>query len=425
MNKTILINPKFMKVSKEKKKRKTRRRERKNAMDININTDGIKKKLMKKIQDHRRNAKSQERDALYKFTHKIKPMNKENNSNKKQEPTKEEIKNKIKFNNEFNDSLNYFKKMAEEKDREKKEKKKEKKRMKQMKRMQQRMQNVIPRNQTAKHQLKPEPKYGILKGGKKMLYSEYKNRTRKKYSDLKRPPSINTTPTKIEPNKVNSPGIKLPPTPMLGGQSKALSSGVKIYTENQPSFEIPSNTHKNNVTTVSITPPSHIVKPHYMKELDGGGGKVVDETTDKENEKEKKTEISYSSLKLPKKKTRSKRLRDRKRRKRRILKRTIRQYKLGRNKSPGKPRSLKIGVLLSNEKMKTEVKEYIANIEKIPIKEIKQHLKKCNLLSIGSCAPEKILRETYKNSILAGNIENHDAERLMERFMDAETEDFD
>ena len=75
------------------------------------------------------------------------------------------------------------------------------------------------------------------------------------------------------------------------------------------------------------------------------------------------------------------------------------KYKLGKN---GK----KISILIKNNNTRKTVKEDLTKLKKKSIIDIKNYLRKHNLIKIGSSAPNDVLRQIYEQSILAGDINN-------------------
>ena len=69
-----------------------------------------------------------------------------------------------------------------------------------------------------------------------------------------------------------------------------------------------------------------------------------------------------------------------------------------------------------------KIKKGIEKLEKEPLSVVCKYLADRNLYKAGSAAPEDILRETYKNAYLTGNIENRDAEVMMHNFMHGQTD---
>ena len=91
-------------------------------------------------------------------------------------------------------------------------------------------------------------------------------------------------------------------------------------------------------------------------------------------------------------------------------KRTIKIFSLGKK---GK----KVGVLIKSGKTRKIVKNEHIALKKHAISEIKNYLRKHNLIKAGSRAPEDILRKLYEDSFLAGDIYNRNAETLLHNYI--------
>jgi hypothetical protein len=94
------------------------------------------------------------------------------------------------------------------------------------------------------------------------------------------------------------------------------------------------------------------------------------------------------------------------------IKKTIKIYKLGKNK---KTRS--ISVLIKSGKTRKLVKDEHNVLRKKCLAEIKLYLRKHNLIKIGSAAPEDVIRKLYEDSFLAGNIYNKNPENLLHNYL--------
>jgi hypothetical protein len=96
----------------------------------------------------------------------------------------------------------------------------------------------------------------------------------------------------------------------------------------------------------------------------------------------------------------------------RKIKRTIRtcKYRLGKLGN-------KISVLIKDYKTRKNIQNECYKLEKKSISDIKNFLRKKNLLKVGSVADEAVLREMYENCILAGDIENKNKDTLIHNFL--------
>ena len=93
------------------------------------------------------------------------------------------------------------------------------------------------------------------------------------------------------------------------------------------------------------------------------------------------------------------------------LKKIRNKYTLGRNK---KKRS--VSILIKDNMTRKKVKYECQELKQKSIKEIKDYLKKHNLIKSGSMAPNDVLRKMYEDSILAGEIKNNRADILLHNY---------
>ena len=99
--------------------------------------------------------------------------------------------------------------------------------------------------------------------------------------------------------------------------------------------------------------------------------------------------------------------------KRTYKKRTIkRKYKFGKNKG-------KISVLVKNNKTRKLVQNEVEVLRTAPMKEVKEYLKKHYLYKSGSNAPNDVLRKTYMDAHLSGEINNKSTENLVHNFVNS------
>lgn len=99
--------------------------------------------------------------------------------------------------------------------------------------------------------------------------------------------------------------------------------------------------------------------------------------------------------------------------KRTYKKRTIkRKYKFGKNKG-------KISVLVKNNKTRKIVQDEVEILRVAPMKEVKEYLKKHYLYKSGSNAPNDVLRKTYMDAHLSGEVNNKSTENLVHNFINS------
>lgn len=96
------------------------------------------------------------------------------------------------------------------------------------------------------------------------------------------------------------------------------------------------------------------------------------------------------------------------------LKTTTKTYKLGKNK-----KDRKVSIMLKNNITKKKVSQDINTIKKTPIQDIKQYLRKKNLIKYTSTTPDYILRDLYTNALLTGDLENNNSTNMVYNYLNA------
>jgi len=69
--------------------------------------------------------------------------------------------------------------------------------------------------------------------------------------------------------------------------------------------------------------------------------------------------------------------------------------------------------LVKSKQTRKKVKNEVNILKKKSIQEVKDYLRKHNLTKIGSNAPDYILRSTYENAYLSGDITNKNPDILL------------
>ncbi|MBN21934.1 MAG: hypothetical protein CL678_11700, partial [Bdellovibrionaceae bacterium] len=72
-----------------------------------------------------------------------------------------------------------------------------------------------------------------------------------------------------------------------------------------------------------------------------------------------------------------------------------------------------IGVLVKSKKTRKNIKNEVTILKKKDIQEVKNYLRKHNLVKIGSSAPNDIFRSIYENAYLSGDVRNKNADILL------------
>jgi hypothetical protein len=96
----------------------------------------------------------------------------------------------------------------------------------------------------------------------------------------------------------------------------------------------------------------------------------------------------------------------------RRIKRTTRtcKYRLGKLGN-------KVSVLIKDYKTRKNIQNECYKLEKTSITDVKNFLRKKNLLKVGSVADDAVLREMYEQCILAGDIQNNNKETLIHNYL--------
>ena len=86
------------------------------------------------------------------------------------------------------------------------------------------------------------------------------------------------------------------------------------------------------------------------------------------------------------------------------------KYKLGK-------RGKKVGILIKDRNTRKRVHEEYTMLKRKSMIEIKNYLKKRNLLRAGSNAPNDVIRHMYEQSVLCGDLENMGNDTLVHNFL--------
>ena len=78
-----------------------------------------------------------------------------------------------------------------------------------------------------------------------------------------------------------------------------------------------------------------------------------------------------------------------------------------------------ISVLIKDRTMRKKIDNEIKQLKKHEISKIKEYLRDKGLIKIGSNAPDDILRETYENAYLIGDVNNTSKENLLHNYMNS------
>lgn len=178
----------------------------------------------------------------------------------------------------------------------------------------------------------------------------------------------------------------------------------------------PMNSINSNVNSILPDPPHGCLKGgkkptwrQYNKTLKKNKDEIIKEYKIKPNFN-LDSQFKERSGKLEKLKDKFKEInKPNKPKKTKIKTRRIRRkITLGKNRKGGF-----VGVLVKSKKTRKNVKKEVDILKHKSIHEVKDYLRKHNLTKIGSSAPDHILRTTFENAYLSGNISNNNPDILL------------
>lgn len=368
--KKISINPDFFKnadisddggnvgnikkISKKESK-KEKRKKRKSMKKLLKPTD-IKKQLIQRIKQHQSD---------------------KSNEIKNKKETNNDV---VKFENEYQESLSYLEQIKKEK-RKKKHLKQTMKKNK-IKGNYRGNSSVNFSTNLEQNQLNglntnfpKEPVYGILKGGKKPLYSAYsktlknKNKQRHVYR-----PNIKLNSSGFDDDDYNDFEIIRKPV-------------IQLKTEPVVGFDL-------NKTAVELMNFNREQKTNINQNI------VNNDNTQALHENRRKKLMKLKKKRKPRIKT---------------IKRYKKKFTLGKDEKKGI-----INVLIKNKKTRKRIKDEFKILTKKPLGEIKEYLRKRNIIKVGNHGSERLLRQLYQDCFLTGDVYNKNVDNLLHNFMNKE-----
>lgn len=437
--KTIKISPELFSLKSNKNKTlKNKGKEKK--PDIKIN-NAVKNKLIEKVKEFQKKNKQEATEK--------KNINQNLGNNNNSIMTDKEY-------NEFEDSLNFLKILSD-----KNERKKERKHNKTLKTLNEsnvfvhtelpnELQEVnvdINKDNLENMKFDSEKPYGCLKNGSKPTYRQWMKNTQKNKIHKELEQFTTNKETIIMENKVKSLDNKINLNPPKNDNKlESLSDLTKIDQEksnfDKPKLELENKDKINDIKIqeleISTLPDSKI----NNKQINTSDNSKIISNNDNFNF-EKKIQNSDTVVRLLEKqfdnenvplqntkqensvintlKDNNKQDNDNKQdnydefkinlhRNTKTLK-----YKLGK-------RNNKIGILVKNNKTLKRIKEDSTNLKKKSILEVKQYLRKHNLIKVGCNAPNDVLRKMYESAMLSGEINNINSENLLHNFLSTNEE---
>ena len=234
-----------------------------------------------------------------------------------------------------------------------------------------------------------DPPYGILRKGTKPTYREYM-KTRKNHETSQINPSLNTSQNQSTIQKSTKFDVK-----------QTMQNKLSI-NNTAPRTLLSSIISNNKIASSDIeSPKDNIAKQLKERNQSGSLLKIPRQNVGDGNGNDN---VNGKKRKRPRSKT---------------MKRTTitRRFKLGKD---GKKRV--ISVLVKNNNTRRRIKHELGALKRVPIKEVKQYLRKHNLLKVGSAAPNDVLRHLYEQSVLAGDVHNLAKDTLIHNFFNDKEE---
>lgn len=369
MEKTITINPDHLKYSastpSRKSKRKTPKKNARTRVRTNHKINTLKKALMKKIQKH------QERQRLKIQQNSEEPLKQRRKAPKPVIPSTPQQQ-------EPKPSFAYLENLQREyQKRQNKPKSQPQPRpniksnitqvLNQKPKLTPRIIADIPatpiKSKTPTLQLKDPPVYGILKGGNKPLYSNYRKTLKQQ--------------EKLKSQKERSPR-----------HTTMVNHTPLMIKETQPSH--------------SIITPIQTGRQTKLEQVK----KLFKQPREKSKPKKHSTFSPFSQTHKIRKGSR--------------VRRTIkRRYQVGKIKTHNQNQ---VHVLVKNRKTRKKDGMEYSGLKKVPLIDVKKYLRERNLIRVGSQAPEYILRELYESSKISGDVENKSTDVLYHNFVNTDGE---
>ena len=335
------------------------------------NINKTKKELLKKVKDYQKNKE-------------IEQIKSEKDEKKENYPTNLFESNEFEnsdFEREFNKSLNFLQNL-EKRNKEKKKKKQT-----------QKIPSIEVSMDLPNNLQSSEPSYGCLKNGNKPTYTQL-NKTQKREHSGKR------ITISLENNDSDDN-----PKPKQSNQSNQ-SNENKTHFEELIDEKIDKIENLNLDSTLENSVISELPKD-LKTTIEDSKNSIISINEDIINyEPNIKTELNKEEVednmdtidisKLPK------------------INRVTRKKKYILGKKKG---SKQVGILLKNRETQKNVKAEVSSLKSKSIQEIKDYLRKKNLIKLGSESPNDVLRKLYEDSILSGDVENDNSENLLHNFL--------
>ena len=385
---TLTINPDLFKLNGGKRnKNQTKQKKIKPSIEEKEvkNINKTKKELLKKVKDYQKNKE-------------IEQIKSEKDEKKENYPTNLFESNEFEnsnFEREFNKSLNFLQNL-EKRNKEKKKKKQT-----------QKIPSIevimdLPNNLQVS-----EPSYGCLKNGNKPTYTQLNKTQKREHSGKRITISLENNDSDDNPNPKPMPKQSYESTNVIQNTPETIDS-IDL-NKNKTHFEelIDEKIDKIENLDLDVNLENSIISelPKDLKTtIDDTKNSIISINEDLiDYEPNIKTELNKEKVedeidisKLPK------------------INRVTRKKKYILGKKKG---SKQVGILLKNRETQKNVIAEVSSLKSKSIQEIKDYLRKKNLIKLGSESPNDVLRELYEGAILSGDVENDNSENLLHNFL--------
>ena len=375
---TLTINPALFKLN-GGKKNKNQKKQKKTYPSIQENEvkniNKTKKELLKKVKDYQKNKE-------------IEQIKSEKDEKKENYPTNLFESNEFEnsdFEREFNKSLSFLQNL-EKRNKEKKKKKQTQKT------------TSIDVSMDLPNNLQiSEPSYGCLKNGNKPTYNQLNKTQKRENSGKKITISLENNDSDDNP-RIKQPNENVNNIIQESNQENNLNNDKtdfeELIDEKIEKIETLDLNLENSIISELPKDLKKSIKDNKDDIISINEEIISSKPTIKMDSTENENEIDVS--KLPK-----------------INKITRKiKYILGKKKGANQ-----VGILLKNRETQKNIKAEVSSLKSKSIQEIKDYLRKKNLIKLGSESPNDVLRKLYEDSILSGGVENDNSENLLHNFL--------
>jgi hypothetical protein len=278
-------------------------------------------------------------------------------------------------------------------------------------------QNDYPNSSEFKYNIDNNIPFGCLKNGLKPTFKDWKNKTQKLSTSIKnsswQKSSSEERLDKLKEKFKENINVTQP-IPYTSSFDKPREHFGLLNNSNNDNFFDNESSELNldfNINKIKIPEKSFLdtttnINNSNTLDIKNKVDEMFEESNNKNNEdiKINNDELRLTTDILPLKKI--------------TKKFTKRTFHLGKSK-----KNRVVGVLIKNKNTRKKILHAQKEIKKTNINDIKKYLRDRGLIKVGSTAPSDVLRKTYENSILAGDIINLNKDNLIHNFLNSEKND--